>query len=188
MPDAALSEELVELYFRYTHITFHNLFHQATFTARVKDCSIAKILFFGVASLSARYSTHPTFASTPTWDRGRPYRDETKRLLNLEDTSLTSIQACMLLAANSSVEGDSRTESVYHAIASRMAMLMDLPNLPTESLLEQEINRRGSLSPSRDTDDSNIEMLTVFLSMVVSDHDRDMDNSNPVSSKVYKPI
>ncbi|KAF5582769.1 hypothetical protein FPCIR_9356 [Fusarium pseudocircinatum] len=142
IPDAALAEELASLYFRYMHITFHNIFHRATFIAQVKDSSIPKILFFGVAGLSARYSTHPVFASISPWDRGRPYRDECKRLLDLEDTSLTSIQACMLLAANSSVEGDSRTESVYQAIASRMAMLLDLPNLPTESLLEQEINRR----------------------------------------------
>jgi hypothetical protein len=128
------------------HITFHNIFHRATFIAQVKDSSIPKILFFGVAGLSARYSTHPIFASITPWDRGRPYRDESKRLLDLEDTSLISIQACMLLAANASVEGDSRTESVYLAIASRMATLLDLPNLPTESLLEQEINRRGNLS------------------------------------------
>ncbi|RKK97810.1 hypothetical protein BFJ68_g13869 [Fusarium oxysporum] len=142
VPDAALAEELASLYFRYMHITFHNIFHRATFMAQVKDSSIPKILFFGVAGLSARYSTHPIFTSITPWDRGRPYRDESKRLLDLEDTSLISIQACMLLAANASVEGDSRTESVYHAIASRMAMLLDLPNLPTESLLEQEINRR----------------------------------------------
>ncbi|KAL0941976.1 ZnF3 [Colletotrichum truncatum] len=142
VPEAALCEELVELYFRYAHIAFHNLFHRPTFIARVKDSSIPKILFFGVASLSARYSTHRIFASIKPWDRGRPYRDETKRLLELEDTSLTSIQACMLLAANASVEGDPKTESVYHAIAFRMAMLLDLPNIPTESLLEQEINRR----------------------------------------------
>ncbi|KAF4438390.1 hypothetical protein FACUT_4943 [Fusarium acutatum] len=142
VPDAALAEELASLYFRYMHITFHNIFHRATFIAQVKDSSIPKILFFGVAGLSARYSTHPVFASITPWDRGRPYRDECKRLLDLEDTSLISIQACMLLAANASVEGDSRTESVYQAIASRMAMLLDLPNLPTESLLEQEINRR----------------------------------------------
>lgn len=146
VPDAALAEELASLYFRYMHITFHNIFHRATFMAQVKDSSIPKILFFGVAGLSARYSTHPIFTSITPWDRGRPYRDESKRLLDLEDTSLISIQACMLLAANASVEGDSRTESVYHAIASRMAMLLDLPNLPTESLLEQEINRRGKLS------------------------------------------
>ncbi|KAF5565046.1 hypothetical protein FPHYL_4424 [Fusarium phyllophilum] len=94
--------------------------------AQVKNSSIPKILFFGVAGLSARYSAHPIFASIAPWDRGRPYRDE----------------SCMLLAANSSVEGDSKTESVYQAVASRMAMLLDLPNLPTESLLEQEINRR----------------------------------------------
>ncbi|KAL6915333.1 hypothetical protein FSST1_006828 [Fusarium sambucinum] len=142
VPDATLAEELSNLYFRYIHITFHNIFHRETFMAQVKDSSIPKILFFGIASLSARYSTHCVFASTTPWDRGRPYRDEIKRLLDLEHTSLTSIQACLLLAANASVEGDSRTESVYHAIASRMAMLLDLPNLPTESPLEQEINRR----------------------------------------------
>ncbi|KAF5656889.1 hypothetical protein FHETE_10732 [Fusarium heterosporum] len=142
VPDAALAEELASLYFRYMHIKFHNIFHRATFIAQVRDSSIPKILFFGVAGLSARYSTHPVFAPITPWDRGRPYRDESKRLLDLEDTSLISIQACMLLAANASVEGDSRTESVYLAIASRMAMLLDLPNLPTESLLEQEINRR----------------------------------------------
>ncbi|KAF5650228.1 hypothetical protein F25303_4465 [Fusarium sp. NRRL 25303] len=126
VPDAALAEDLASLYFRYMHITFHNIFHRATFIAQVKDSSIPKILFFGVAGLSARYSTHPVFASITPWDRGRPYRDE----------------SCMLLAANASVEGDSRAESVYQAIASRMAMLLDLPNLPTESVLEQEINRR----------------------------------------------
>ncbi|KAM0327931.1 hypothetical protein ACHAQA_005330 [Verticillium albo-atrum] len=142
VPDAALCEELVDLYFRYAHIAFHNLFHRPTFTARVQDSSIPKILFFGVASLSARYSTHAVFAGITPWDRGRPYRDETKRLLDLEDTSLTSIQACMLLAANASVEGDPNTESVYHAIAFRMAILLDLPARPTESMLEQEINRR----------------------------------------------
>ncbi|KAJ4191277.1 hypothetical protein NW759_016681 [Fusarium solani] len=142
IPDAALSEELVELYFRYAHIAFHNLFHQQTFISQVRNNSIPKILFFGVVSLSARYSTHPVFTSIKPWDRGRPYQDETKRLLDLEDTSLTSIQACMLLAANASAEGDPNTESVYHTIAARMATLLDLPNMPTESLLEQEINTR----------------------------------------------
>jgi hypothetical protein len=142
-PDEALSVELVELYFRYAHIAFHNLFHRPTFIARVKDRTIPKILLFGVASLSARYSAHPTFASIPCWDKGRPYRDETKRLLDLEKTCLTSIQTCALLAASASVEGDPKTESVYQSIAFRMAILLDLPNMPTMSFLEREINRRG---------------------------------------------
>lgn len=139
----ALCEELVELYFRYVHIAFHNLFHRPTLLSWVRDSSVPKILFFGVASLSARYSNHAVFAGISPWDRGRPYREETKRLLDLEDTSLTSIQACMLLAASASAEGDPNTEAVYHVIALRMAMLLDLPNISTGSLLEQEINRRG---------------------------------------------
>lgn len=146
--DGALRKELVGLYFRHAHIAFHNLFHQPTFTARVEDGSIPKILFFGIASLAARYSTHPTLASITPWERGRPYRDETKRLLDLENTSLTSIQACMLLAAHASSEGDAMAESVYHATASRMAVLLDLPNLPTESALEQEIHIRGKFTLS----------------------------------------
>lgn len=143
IPDATLCQELVELYFRFVHIAFHNLFHRQTFLARVKEASIPKILFFGVASLSARFSTHPAFASTDPWDRGRPYLDETKRLLDLENTSLETIQACMLLASNASVEGDPMTESIYHSIAARMATLLDLPTMTTETLLEQEIHRRG---------------------------------------------
>ncbi|KAH6688325.1 hypothetical protein F5X68DRAFT_268366 [Plectosphaerella plurivora] len=108
VPDAALCEELVELYFRYAHVAFHNIFHRTTFIASVRDSSIPKILFFGVASLSARYSEHPVFAAIAPWDRGR----------------------------------DPNTEAVYHAIASRMATLLDLPTMTTESVLEQEINRR----------------------------------------------
>lgn len=146
VPDAALCEELVELYFRYAHVAFHNIFHRPTLIARVRDSSIPKILFFGVVSLSARYSEHPVFASIAPWDRGRPYREETRRLLDLEDTSLITIQACMLLMSNASIEGDQNSEAVYHAIASRMAVLLDLPTMPTESVLEQEINRRGEQS------------------------------------------
>ncbi|KAJ8115127.1 hypothetical protein OPT61_g3152 [Boeremia exigua] len=48
----------------------------------------------------------------------------------------------MLLASNASIEGDPTTESVYQSIAARMATLLDLTTMPTESHLEQEINRR----------------------------------------------
>jgi hypothetical protein len=139
--------ELAELYFRHAHTAFHNIFHRPTFVASVRDGSIPKILFFGVASLSARYSSHPGFAKIPAWERGRPYRDEMRKLLDLHDTSLTTIQTCMLLIANASIEGEANTESVYHAVACRMAMLLDLPNLETKSALEQEINRRGWYIP-----------------------------------------
>jgi hypothetical protein len=138
-----LREELVELYFRHAHIAFHNIFHRPSLIASVRNSSIPKVIFFGIASLSARYSTHPTFTSIAAWDRGRPYKDEAKRLMDLENVSLTTIQACMLLLANASVEGESFAESVYHAAAARMATLLDLPTIPVQSVLEREINKRG---------------------------------------------
>jgi hypothetical protein len=40
-------------------------------------------------------------------------------------------------------EGESNTECVYFAIAARMALLLDLPNAPANTRLDQEINLRG---------------------------------------------
>ncbi|KAL6399630.1 hypothetical protein AUP68_17035 [Ilyonectria robusta] len=142
IPDQALCEELVELYFRYIHVSFPNIFHQATFTAAVKDGSVPKILFFGVIALSARFSSHQSLAGIDVWARGRPYAREAERLLDLHEISLTTVQACILLAANFVNEGEPSTESIYYAIACRMAMLIDLPNVPVMTQIEREVNRR----------------------------------------------
>ncbi|KAJ4181659.1 hypothetical protein NW755_010928 [Fusarium falciforme] len=48
----------------------------------------------------------------------------------------------MLLAANFIADGEAMTECVYLTIASRMAMLLDLPNIKVKTRVEQEINRR----------------------------------------------
>jgi hypothetical protein len=59
---------------------------------------------------------------------------------------LTTIQACVLLGACSVVDGDASTEAVYYSIACRMAMLLDLPEMPIVTELEREINVRGIAS------------------------------------------
>lgn len=143
LPDSALAEELVDLYFRYIHVAFHCLFHRPTLRAAVRDGSVPKIIFLGVASLSARFSTHPKLAEFPARERGRPYAKEAERLLDLHDTSLTTIQACMLLGAAWVTEGEAATESIYFSIASRMAMLLDLPNAYAATRIEQEANIRA---------------------------------------------
>lgn len=76
-------------------------------------------------------------------DRGRPYAEEAQRLLNLRDKSITTIQACILLGIVFQVEGDPDTESIYYAIASRMALLLDLPNAVADSPIEQELYHRS---------------------------------------------
>lgn len=40
-------------------------------------------------------------------------------------------------------EGEAASEALYYGIASRLAMLLDLPSMPVLTRLEQEINVRS---------------------------------------------
>lgn len=143
LPPTDLCEELISLYFRYVHVCFHVLFHKPSFENAFKTGSLPKILLLAIMGMSARFSQHESLANTPPRERGRPFTREAERLLNLHDTSLTTIQACLLLGASAVVEGESATESVYFSIACRMAMLLDLPNAPATTRIQQELNYRG---------------------------------------------
>ena len=140
-----LCKQLVELYFCYIHVAFHNLFHQPSFEAGVADGTIPKILVLGAISLSARFSVHPSLAYSEPLKRARPFTREAEKLVDFRNISLVTIQACMLLAAGYSIEGQPGPESVFLGVACRMALILDLPNAPTASCLEKEINLRGEL-------------------------------------------
>jgi hypothetical protein len=144
VPDPDLISELVDLYFRYIHVAFSNIFHRPSFEASVKDGSIPKILLFGVMSLAARFSSHISFANMDPLVRGHAYAKETERLLDLHKTCLTTIQACMLIAAAQVIEMQSTTESIFYTIACRMAMIMDLPNATVNNPIEREVHLRGN--------------------------------------------
>lgn len=90
-----------------------------------------------------RFSQDPYFANVDARVRGRPYAREAERLLDLRDVSLATIQACVLLGAFVITEGEPAPEALYYGIACRTAMLIDLPNLPVLTRLEQEVNIRG---------------------------------------------
>ncbi|KAJ6009418.1 hypothetical protein N7522_004434 [Penicillium canescens] len=119
-----------------------SLFHKTSFLASLEDGSLPKILFFAVIGLSARFSTHPSLAAIHPWDRSRPYVREAEKLLDLHEVSLVTIQACILLAANVMADGEAMTECIYYGIACRIALLLDLPNRPAKTQVEQELNRR----------------------------------------------
>lgn len=139
------ADDLVDLYFTRVQVAFPYLFHRAQFKAAVRDGSIPTILFLGVAGLSARFSPS-AFSGTDPWDRGRPFAAEAEKLVNLHDISLLTIQACLLLAANFVANGEAQTECLYLTLACRMAMLMDLPNAQTDSIIDQELHCRGAFS------------------------------------------
>ncbi|KAL2679052.1 hypothetical protein Neosp_009808 [[Neocosmospora] mangrovei] len=125
-----------------------------SFKAAFQNGTIPRVLFFAVIGLSARFSGHRSLSHINPWHRGRPYAQEAEKLLDLHDTSIVTIQACMLLAANFIADGEAMTECVYLTIACRMAMLIDLPNLKVNNRIEQEVNRRVWWSLLRYTEEN----------------------------------
>jgi hypothetical protein len=97
-----------------------------------------------------RFSTNTIFAAIEPKDRGKGYGRECAKLLDLEDISLTTIQACVLLGSICITEGKSAAEAVYYSVASRIALLLDLANKPTHESIEEEVNKRGTWCNSQD--------------------------------------
>lgn len=93
--------------------------------------------------ISLRFSTNPMFSSIPPRERSQLYYDESAKLLDIRETSVTTIQACVLLGGISTTEDNAMTESIYYTVACRMANLLNLPNRKTATPLEKEINIRG---------------------------------------------
>ena len=138
-----LCVELVELYFRYIHDTFHSIFHPPSVIQDVIDGVLPRVLLYGMISLSARFSDDVFFAGIDPRIRGRRYAQEAEHLLNLRETSLTTVQAAVLLGAYVITEGEAAAEAVFYCIACRTALLLDLPNMIVTSRVEQEVNCRA---------------------------------------------
>ena len=112
LPARPLCVELVDLYFRYIHDTFHSIFHRPSLMDEVEAGTIPKVLLLGIISLSARFSDDIFFAGSDPRARGRPYAREAEHLLDLREVSLTTIQACVLIGAFSITEGEAASEAV----------------------------------------------------------------------------
>ncbi|OQV05348.1 Fungal specific transcription factor domain-containing protein [Cladophialophora immunda] len=143
LPSQPLCIDLVELYFRYIHDTFHSLFHPPSVMEDVINGTIPRVLLFAMISLSARFSDDPFFAGIDPRIRGRPYAQEAEHLLNMREVSLTTLQAAVLLGAYVITEGEAAAEAVFYSVACRNALLLDLPNMAVTSRVEQEVNRRA---------------------------------------------
>lgn len=142
LPPQVLQEQLVELYFRYIHDTFHSLFHQPSLLEDVRHGTVPRVILLSIISLSSRFSDDPFFDGTDRRARGEPYAREAGRLLDLRDVSTQTIRASVLLGAYAITEGEAMSESIYYSVACRLAMLLDLPNVQNRKRVEQETNLR----------------------------------------------
>lgn len=118
-----------------------------------------------------RFSKNPFFQDSDAREKGRQYSAKCKRFLDLDNVSLTTVQACVLLGATAVAEGKPAEESVYYAAACRIAQLLDLPNRFTVTPLEKEVNLRGPFPflPLSKYDISDSSVITVWWTLCLID-------------------
>jgi hypothetical protein len=138
----ALRQELVGLYFDYIHDQFHSMYHRPSFIEDVVGDRVPEIVLFAIFALSARFSTNEVFATTDRRERGEMYRAASESLFSFRKQDPTTIQACVLLGAYAAASGDTGIENLYYSMGGRMCLALDLPNWPTVSLVEREVNIR----------------------------------------------
>jgi hypothetical protein len=166
LPPKPICLELIQLYLDFIHDKFHSLFHRPSLIEDILQDRTPLILVYGMLALSARstsssslsrpgvcrtdtyrrFSTNPFFQNSDPRERGRQYAIESKWLLDIQDVSLTTAQACILLGSIVVTEGEAAAESVYYSAACRIAQLLNLPNRPTTGRIEKEVNLRGSFT------------------------------------------
>ncbi|KFY98426.1 hypothetical protein V500_01667 [Pseudogymnoascus sp. VKM F-4518 (FW-2643)] len=146
LPPPVICLELVELYFDFIHDKFHSIFHRPSLTEDVRQGVVPPVILFAIFALSARFSENEAFSGIPPRERSKPYYDESARLVDIRDTSIATIQACILLGGIGSCEALAFNESVYYTVACRMANLLGLSKRTGATPLEQELNIRSESS------------------------------------------
>ena len=63
-------------------------------------------------------------------------------MLDMTSISIETIQACILLGTIAFAGSKMEAEALYYSVATRLALLLDLPNRPTTTEIERQINLR----------------------------------------------
>ncbi|KAL2812295.1 hypothetical protein BJX63DRAFT_421862 [Aspergillus granulosus] len=93
-------------------------------------------------ALGARFSDNPTFDAINRRRRGDQYAERSRKLLDLTDISVTTIQAAILLGTVCFSDSQTKSESLYYSIALRLALILDLPNRQCDDQVERQVNLR----------------------------------------------
>jgi hypothetical protein len=142
-PPVELQKELVALYFLVVHDTHHSIFHQPTVEQQISDGEFPDVLLYSVMALGAPFSDNLLFANIDRRRRGDQYTERARKLLDLTDISVTTIQASILLATVCFCDSQTEAEALYYSIAIRLALILDLPNRKCDDQLKRQVNLRS---------------------------------------------
>ncbi|KAL3458768.1 hypothetical protein BJX64DRAFT_279670 [Aspergillus heterothallicus] len=93
-------------------------------------------------ALGARFSDNHIFNCIDRRRRGDKYAEKARKLLDLTDISVTTIQACILLGTVCFSDSQTKSESLYYSIAVRLALILDLPSRHCADQVERQTNLR----------------------------------------------
>ncbi|KAL2832331.1 hypothetical protein BJY01DRAFT_260239 [Aspergillus pseudoustus] len=93
-------------------------------------------------ALGARFSDNHIFTGVDRRRRGDRYAERARKLLDLTDISVRTIQACILLGTVCFSDSQTKSESLHYSIAVRLALILDLPNRQWEDQVERQVNLR----------------------------------------------
>ncbi|KAF3226693.1 hypothetical protein TWF192_005170 [Orbilia oligospora] len=132
--------DLVDLYFDYIHDKPHILFHEPTLKTSVRNGSVSRTVLLSLIAISARFSDNPAVRAL-----GPAYAQGSKACFkaDLENVCIENTQAAIVIANICLAEGDSRAESLYYALAIRMAQMLDLASgNEDDDGITREVKRR----------------------------------------------
>lgn len=99
-------------------------------------------IFSSLMLIRTRFSKSTSLSHTEPRYRGSEFVEKAKALLDMTDSSVTTIQACVLLGTISFSESKTEAEALYYAIANRLAFIIDLLHRPVADEIERQVNLR----------------------------------------------
>ncbi|KIH91221.1 hypothetical protein SPBR_01542 [Sporothrix brasiliensis 5110] len=131
---------LVSLYFRLIDQKPHSLFHEPSFRASIAAGTASRTVLICMMAMCARFSTQPDVRA-----RGPIYIAEAKAALksDIENICIENLQACILVGNICAGDCDSNAESLYFALATRMAHILKVWDVNDgDDGVTREIKRR----------------------------------------------
>lgn len=132
--------ETVELYIKYIQDKPHSIFHVPSLREDVRSDIIDRALLLGILAMSSRFSPVGKMRS-----RREAFADRAKQLLKagLENISLASVQAWIVMGNYSDSEINSVSASLFYGIAMRSAQILRLSTSdPEHDVVLQETKSR----------------------------------------------
>ncbi|PVH88083.1 hypothetical protein DL98DRAFT_404711 [Cadophora sp. DSE1049] len=140
LPSKEVTTELIDLYISYIHDKPHTLFHEPSLRESAEHGTLSRAVLFGIFGLAARFSSDEGVRQ-----HGHVWAASARKLVRdgLEHACIENIQACILAGNICLADSQPDSESIFFAIANRMAEILKLPRPnPADGPITVEIKRR----------------------------------------------